>query len=191
MDHLPTFSDTVGKYPRVPLLCRERYDNLPFAQYPSRRGYDLQRLYSGDFSQHPREDTASFLQTWLYFGTLNEIFKVVEVDLEHFIERDDLGFRICTKKLDGYITRWATQVNSLANRSGGHEAILRGIGYCLSVIHKIYQRLSTCPDSVLAWEVTLSFSILGCTLDHALQWLWRLDEGRNWDLNNTAAARML
>jgi len=38
--------------------------------------------------------------------------------------------------------------------------------------------------------VILSFGILGCTIDHALKWLWDLGRGRTWGLNSLAAARM-
>jgi hypothetical protein len=192
MDHLPVFRHSVGPYPRVPYICKEKYDDLPFAQYQDRRGFNVERLYNRDFSQRPREETAPFLQTWLYFGSLNEIFGFQRpVNQDYFIERDGLGSRICTKHLNDYITTWAGQMNSLAAESREEcTATFRRVGVCLNTLHKIYHSLSTCSDTPLPWEVTLSLGILGCTIDHALQWLWGLDVGRDWALDDAAAVRM-
>lgn len=55
----------------------------------------------------------------------------------------------------------------------------------------IYQSLNECSHSLLPWEVTLSFGILGCTIDHALQWFWKFRKERYWGLADEATIRML
>ncbi len=193
MDHLSKLGHAVGPYPRVPLLCEDKYDNLPFDGYQDRCGFSIRRLYTYDFTEHPPAKTASFLQNWLYFGVLNELFGLEQpFDLNAFVEADNLGLRVCTEHLDTYLTTWAKQIENLATRSVTDcRAAFERVGVCLNTAHKIRAGLDICPNSPVPWEVTLSIGVLGCTIDHALQWLFGLGRGRDWDLANVAAARML
>lgn len=193
MDHLPGLAHATSTYPRVPFLCDQEYDNLPFDQYQVRRGWDVHRLYNRDFSQHPPRETASFLQTWLFFGLLNEILGFQRpISMQDFIQEDSGGRRIYTTHLNACIATWPEQMNSLASRSAEEfRAALSRVGVCLNTVHRICGSLSTSSDSPVPWEVILSFSVLGCTFDHALQWFWDLGRGRNWDLNTIAAAKMM
>lgn len=70
MDHIPSPSSPVCSPVVVPCLSNTSFDGLDFDSYPSRRGWDQARLLAGDFAQHSNQDTAAFLQDWLYFGVL-------------------------------------------------------------------------------------------------------------------------
>ncbi|KAL2794002.1 hypothetical protein BJX66DRAFT_304938 [Aspergillus keveii] len=74
MDHVESVPDS--PYPPLKILClsSEPYDELDFLTYPERSGWDIDRLFAGDFSEHSAEETATFLQNWLYFGVLWEVF---------------------------------------------------------------------------------------------------------------------
>lgn len=193
MDHLPKFGHAVEAYPRVPYLCIEAYDGLPFAEYHIRRGWEVQRLYNGDFSQHGCDETASFLQTWLFFGAINEIFGFQKpFDTRQFVLEDGEGKRICTSSLHNHFAVWAARMEELATESVEKcRTQFAKIGLTLNTIHQICRGLSISNDSPLSPNVILSFRILGCTIDHALQWYLGLGRGRNWDLNTAATIRMM
>ncbi|KAK5651631.1 hypothetical protein OQA88_11806 [Cercophora sp. LCS_1] len=93
MDHLPVFQYMAKPYPRVPLVSQQQFDNLAFDGYQDRCGFNLTRLHNRDFTQHSPGKTVSFLQTWLFFGSLHEILSFQHpVDLNQFAERHHLGF---------------------------------------------------------------------------------------------------
>ncbi|KAI0376966.1 hypothetical protein F5Y04DRAFT_194439 [Hypomontagnella monticulosa] len=73
MDHIPLPSDPLYQPVVVPCLDPTPYEGNDFDAYPSRQGWDKTRLFAGDFSQHPADRTAAFLQNWLYFGVLSEV----------------------------------------------------------------------------------------------------------------------
>ncbi|KAM0501127.1 hypothetical protein D7B24_005548 [Verticillium nonalfalfae] len=192
MDHLPNFKYKSEPYPRVPLLSSQPYDGLEFDGYQTRRGFLLTPLYNRDFSQKPREETADFLQTWLFYGAIRELLTVDEPpDLSLFIEMDDYGFRASTRHLERLISAWAVKIEALAKKSVEEcRAQLTRVGVALNTINKIYHNLLIVPDSPLPWEVTLSFGVLGCTMDHALKDIFNLGRGRTWGLDSLAATRM-
>jgi hypothetical protein len=181
-------------YPRIPLVAQSQYDNLEYDGYQTRCGFDLTRLYNRDFTQHPPDKTASFLQTWLFFGSLHEILSLDHpVDLDQFVERDHLGFRISTRTLETCITTWAGQIEALLKQSReAGIAALSKVGTVQNTIYKMYKSLSGTAESHVPYEITLSLGVLGCTIDHALHWLWNLGRGRygTWDFDGLAAARM-
>jgi Heterokaryon incompatibility protein (HET) len=112
--------------------------------------------------------------------------------MQDFVQEDSQGRRIRTTFLNVYIAAWPEQINSLALKSPEEcRVALTRIAVCLNTVHKICGSLSTSPDSPVPREVVLSFSVLGCTIDHALEWFWKLGRGRNWDLNTIAAAKMM
>ncbi|KAM0330758.1 hypothetical protein ACHAQA_003712 [Verticillium albo-atrum] len=193
MDHLTNFKYKSEPYPRVPLLSSQPYDGLEFDGYQTRRGFLLTPLYNRDFSQKPREETADFLQTWLFYGVINEVLTVEgeRPDLSLFIEMDDHGFRASTRHLERLISAWAVRIEALATKSLDEcRAQLAKVGVALNTLNKIFHGLLVVPDSPLPWAVTLSLGVLGCTMDHALKSLFTLGRGRTWGLDSLAATRM-
>jgi hypothetical protein len=73
MEHIPIPHSPLHLRPKVPVLSTDPYDGLQFETYPQRRGFDLARLYRGDFGQHSSDRTNAFLQTWLYFGVIHQV----------------------------------------------------------------------------------------------------------------------
>jgi hypothetical protein len=104
MDHLPVLGQVLEAYPRVPFLCTEEYDGLPFHECPDRQKWDVQRLDNGDFSEHPRHEAAAFLQTWLFFESLNEILGFpAPIDTKNFIGEHDAQLYVQTTLLYDHI----------------------------------------------------------------------------------------
>ena len=74
MDHVPEVTNPVSPPVRVPCLSQEPYENrLGFEFYPYQRGWDINLLQRGIFTQHSFEATGAFLQDWLFFGLLYEV----------------------------------------------------------------------------------------------------------------------
>lgn len=81
MDHLFPLQNPRHEPVRVPCLCSGEYDNGPFIDYPQRTqrpriwpGGSLDYLSKEDI--RPREEEASFLQMWLFFGLLFAVLGV-------------------------------------------------------------------------------------------------------------------
>jgi len=89
MEHLPPVSKPYEPI-FVPYIGDREYDGLEFAEYPSRRGYDLERLLEGDFQGSSAEQVASFLQVWLWFGLIHGILGV-QLDAANYVRIDAAG----------------------------------------------------------------------------------------------------
>jgi hypothetical protein len=208
----------VQPYPRVPQVTLEAYDGLEFATYPRRKGFDADRLRKSDYSQHPMEQTASFLQSWLFFGVLHGAFSLeTPINLDQFEKHDQQGPRICTRTLENCIKTWTDEMSTLLNSafSGGPEGVSHGQkvmmlmtrhSNMMDTMHDIHRGLVLAGASPLPQDVTLSLAVLGCTLDQAMTWFWRgafgamadtladrflgSSRARTWGLDSTAAMRM-
>ena len=75
MEHFPEVADPVFPPIKVPCLSQEPYENRVggFESYPYQRGWDINLLKRGRFTEHPVEATGAFLQDWLFFGMLHEV----------------------------------------------------------------------------------------------------------------------
>jgi hypothetical protein len=61
----------------VPYRCTKLYDDGPFLSYPERHGWEVLQSPTGvrvllSGAKPTNRDLESFLQTWLYFGLLND-----------------------------------------------------------------------------------------------------------------------
>jgi len=72
MDHLP---DHGASEPIEVPFPGKMYDGQDFDGYPSREGWDSEKLQDGNLDGRTAEDAAAFLQAWLYFGLLSHIFR--------------------------------------------------------------------------------------------------------------------
>ncbi|KAL8708460.1 MAG: hypothetical protein Q9225_007594 [Loekoesia sp. 1 TL-2023] len=83
MEHLPLPKDVASPGPGpVPYVCKEEYDEGPFLTYPTRRkgsnalGNETE-MVNTDLNRVLLEPVArleAFIQTWLFFGLLREVF---------------------------------------------------------------------------------------------------------------------
>ncbi|KAI9853645.1 MAG: hypothetical protein M1813_002036 [Trichoglossum hirsutum] len=186
MDHLPTVTDPAWSPIEVPYLCKEGYDGQGFLGYPGRRGWSTDLFLGGTFRQDSKswEDTASFLQEWLYFGMLAEFLGFV-VKADDFIRRTEDGrCVITTTLLYQYLDIWRCSFQRLSSKA--RKEYIARIDRCRSqvlsmcdaaykqYILALYQQIDEqakmdlnnlgCP---LPFEVILSIKILGATLDAA------------------------
>ena len=73
MDHLLIPSNPEHDRIEVPLRVRDAY-NGPFQSFATRHGWDMSQLVSRDLSNDQIAAVKCLLQTWLFFGLLEEVF---------------------------------------------------------------------------------------------------------------------
>ena len=174
MEHLPLPKDVASPGPTlVPYVCREAYDGGPFSTYSSRRkGPDaLEPAKRSEYTNYtslismPIAELEEFLQTWLFFGLLEEVFKelfipsayVTEVRtkkerglLSRFTSWLAIGQRriLTTSQLVPMVEAWMKQVQLSTEAADNQRAQYEHIAECLRVTSVILQavRSSMRPD---------------------------------------------
>lgn len=194
MDHLPQASQPAFPYPPVPYLEGFVYDDAGFTGFPARTGFDKKRLLAGDFTEHSPVTTAAFLQSWLYFGMMGEIFGT-HVERNDFVVRDYQGDSFITTKqsLLPYIQRWLATLE----KARLPDNQLR-ISHCLQEANNYAVHLSGGllgeTQSPLPPEISLSIMALGATLESSLSHKHRRVgfkvERRNWGYSPIISARL-
>jgi hypothetical protein len=174
MEHLPPVSDPFEPIV-IPYIGDCEYDRLDFAGYPSRRGWDIDRLLMGDFQDAPTANAAIFLQTWLFFGLMHEIL-AVEIRTADFIRIDVSGKKwLTTKKLPDYLQAFRRQVEHDKDVPNSAEITQRRNDrihecFCLScAVWQGFEKLEatySVPNPILP-EVGLGIQVLAITLQVA------------------------
>ncbi|KAL4869914.1 hypothetical protein BDV12DRAFT_167065 [Aspergillus spectabilis] len=101
----------------IPLFGNEVYDNLEFFTYPERRDWDPRR-HSLTGNYHPRSSihAASFIQAWLFFGTISEVTGVPVRGTNFLrVSKSDEQQRlvITTERLQFYLDTWRASATSV------------------------------------------------------------------------------
>lgn len=118
MDHFPIPEGSAARQVRVPYI---RFDGppcsfgvSPLTQFPERHGYDkLLILKHGNFTMNgskSMEESAAFLEEWLFFGLLSEFLErpVDKIDFT-FTDDDDRVF-VTTKNIMPLLETWSREV---------------------------------------------------------------------------------
>lgn len=129
MDHLPTPQNGFPTYPKVRYLGIFTVPNDDYEGGPniSRRSFSKHQFLGGRDEVPSLSDAAPFLQAWLWFGLLDNIFDIVGVELEplHFVVDDEsLGQRLSTHALHRYFWYWATSEATASDSDREHHADL-------------------------------------------------------------------
>ena len=104
MDHLPIPDHCRQDLPTIPYLgVAPKFDGKGFSGFPERHGLQSNRLLAGDFvltGGYSPEWLESFLQEWLFFGTLFEFSKACKapLPLDSFIRLGNTGARTITTR---------------------------------------------------------------------------------------------
>jgi hypothetical protein len=115
---------------RVRCFSTGDYDGGPFTSFPARHNWEvslynstLEETFSRGGEAPSVEEAEAFLQTWLYFGTLHEVFGEY-VTMSDFIAVDESGNKfLCTGTLRRTMNDWlarSTDRESLYRRVYSH-----------------------------------------------------------------------
>ena len=171
-DHLPHVENPAYPPVKVPFLGIF-YDGGNFSSYPESKGWITELLIWGYLSGRPRGDAESFLQSWLFFGVLCEVFGIMGIELDQgdFVRSDAQGkLWITTRALRDYITLWACRTPRVPPREYlGYESRIRA---CLATLALFFKRHVSFIGrmnfaGLVRPEIGLSFGILGSALDAA------------------------
>lgn len=109
MDHLRLPPSSRDLLVDVPLICECEYNGKDFATYLEQRGYDKEKILESDFGNEEISKFHIYLQEWLFFGLLIEIFKVSGILLKpsafHWSSTSPAKF-VTTKDLPRNIEDW-------------------------------------------------------------------------------------
>jgi hypothetical protein len=113
MDHLPTpLNPCLDSQVEVPYFCRKDFqpNQGSVFSYPASRGYDQENYLSTlEITPETHQGFEGFLQEWLYFVFLYQVFHAVGVEIDHqdFVRIRSDGRRVlATSKLPEYIQQW-------------------------------------------------------------------------------------
>jgi hypothetical protein len=170
MEHLLRYTSCTQAPIEVPYVCHTPYDGLVFREYPRRRRLEgVNRL---DLAL-PKEELDAYMQAWLFFGVLSEIFD--DFKLDDFVRQGPLGPLVTTAVLPNYIQRW---------RDGLKDCPLREmkvkIDKASEVLKQVYNFLHTHfevyeDEPTPRPEIWLSISVLGHTLAYHLSEIYGMN----------------
>ncbi|RAH54487.1 hypothetical protein BO85DRAFT_500478 [Aspergillus piperis CBS 112811] len=162
--------------PQVPYLdYKPRYDGGGFDAFPSRCGIDTDKLQRGDLGAHTIDSIIPFLQEWLFFGLLQEVFEVAHVQFrrEDFVAKATAipgQYRISTANLPKYLWSWTANTVWVRDNFGEFdhqkrrvEEVLKLSNLCLNAVIRLQAaQRGTEPAT---GPVLLSLAIVGESLD--------------------------
>src|SRR5947207_12946065 len=99
MDHLPQTSlryrGNQIRHPGTKLLTNfhDQYPQADFEKYPELRGFSADTLRWGTFDKSIADKAAAVLQNWLFFGSMEDIFRE-RVATEDFVDSYELDGQI-------------------------------------------------------------------------------------------------
>lgn len=173
MDHISLPPDPAYPPLVVPCLASITYDGGDFHSYPARRGWDIGRLLIGDFCQHSEEDTATFLQDWLFFSVLRETLreaanKSVYLDVDPASSHS----RVTTLNLFQHMYERLVYLDSLlAKNDPLIWTLIHQAEACLERLSYFCCLANCAPNAEVQWplplEVDLTLRVLGQRLTSA------------------------
>ena len=134
MDHLPHLNPSNAI--EVPCIVEKVYDGQDFYTYPARNGWSMQDLLKGNLESRTPEETAAFLQSWLFFGILVEVIPI-PVKMDDFIQKGLERSFITTKHLARYVRDWQRHVQESSPEQSKEEHAK--INKCFETVFQIVQ----------------------------------------------------
>ena len=169
MDHLPPVSNSYNAV-EIPYLGGG-YDGEEFTGYPARQNWDLEKLQAGDLQNRTIADAGSFIQSWLYFGMMQEVLGIGILTAD-FVRVDGSQERfVTTHKLQEYLQTWRLQVDQEKASGPTEDSINRNkrAVACLTYAYNVWFNFDEDErDRFVSPEIGLSIHILASTLEHAL-----------------------
>jgi hypothetical protein len=173
MDHLPS-----GLQPLVfqaPYICTEDYKHDgKWVDYPARKGINIMHIRYESFRYYDRERIGSFLQNWLFFGLLQDVFdiKCDANTLKDFVRKGKNGQKfLSTSELPKYLEVWQQRVKDISDeekfemyhRINATMQEAARYTYWLGEYPSVI--LSLNPEPLMSREAALSLALLGHYLE--------------------------
>lgn len=165
MDHIPRIQSSTHSDIRVKCFCMEPYDGHESSSYPFRRGWCRAPGSTLIWDTRPRAEQLSFVQTWLYFGMLDQVFGH-RIALTDFVDDDHY---LTTAQLSRFTRDWYDRLHgmSASERLGQYLRSQACLGEARSHCILLLDSSTACTP-----EVLLSIRILGESLSNAAYRIW-------------------
>ena len=157
-------------------LLRRNDENLAcFFGYPTSYGWDALKLLKGDYQGRKRRDGLSFLQSWLFFGFLQEVLGV-QINKHDFVYEENSQRFITTSLLPRYLGEWKDRVQKdkvdAKNRKRFLDTILIKVNDLVSRWFAGEQENHSSHDLDFGSEILFSVCVLGESLDWSMKMIY-------------------
>ena len=221
MEHLPYPKDVASPGPGpVPFVCKEAYDGGPFLTYPLRRkepnplanGTEMVNANFNQVSSQPVAKLEAFVQTWLFFGLLKEIFGDL-FDPSHFVRpaastsetqnvskasqlvsfmKSWMAFGprkvLDTGRLVSVVEKWMNQIEVSKDSQDEKQTQYEHIASCLRLTVTVLEAVKSSVRPDFNPWIRLSIATIGELLTQAANWAYGIDFGKdnkcpgNWNV---------
>ena len=134
MDHLPIPKNPAGPLLQIPYICDRHYQGGPFLTYPKRRSVPESVFWDGPSSDLSRDRIERFMQEWMVFGLLHEMYAEFSISDDDFIRSNEDGIRVLdTSQLNDLARRWIQKHPTQVRREHGLrlKACLEKVFVCI------------------------------------------------------------
>ena len=156
MDHLSAPADPL--YPLAEVEHVGRWDSnstlVSFSEYPKSRGFEKNKILLGEFPGKTEAEIDAFLQEWLFFSLLTEVFRICSVttDYKDFIRQNEACMSVLTTApLWGYVKAWSDCEKHITWEEASRHR--RKIDDCLQeanlLANHVWRPFSYCPPTGL------------------------------------------
>lgn len=169
MEHLP-----IVQNPYKPLIAQylggeyheEHFSEL--GEFLQRNGQNLDAILHGTFDPSAKERIAQLLQSWFYFGMLQEMLQI-PIHISDFIGRvNDKGeANITTEKLRAYLAIWQSQIEIEKKEPALFQRRNERFIRCARITYLAWKTLDESLTILLGPSIVLSIHLLATCLEHA------------------------
>ncbi|KAL4741110.1 hypothetical protein BDV11DRAFT_183781 [Aspergillus similis] len=176
MDYIELPPDSPYPPLEVPCLSKDSYEYHDFLTYPEHEGWDITRLFNGDFTEH--KNAAPFLQNWLFFGVLWEVFGPIGKGRKlHYVkEQHNHPHGVITVAgLEEHILELTSFISSTlrTEHKSTAQQIGRRIEQCLRTVSR-FCRIAKCEGDprpgFTTWPLSPEIDLSIRTLGQRLSW---------------------
>ena len=171
-----------SRFVKVPCFSTHNYpyrrndeDLACFFGYPTLQGWDALKLLQGDYQGRTRRDGLSFLQSWLFFGFLQEVLGV-KIDKHDFIYEENSQRFVTTSLLPRYLREWKDRVHKdkadARNRKRFLDTILIKVNDLVSRWFVGEQEKHLSSDLDFGSDILFSVCVLGESLDWSMKMIY-------------------
>lgn len=169
MEHLP-----VVQNPYEPLAARylggeysdEHFSDL--GDFLQCKGQSLEIIQQGNITPHCKEIVARLMQSWFYFGMLQEMLQI-PIQASDFIgaPNEEGLANITTEKLRGYLAKWKDQIEIERKEPAVFQRRKDRFIRCSRITYQAWNTYGDLLTIILGPDIKLSIHLLATCLEHA------------------------
>lgn len=142
---------------QVPYVSSDKYDRGPFISYIDRSTWTLDKVFNHQNHGISTASTLAFLQTWLFFGLVHEVFREFPHD-DDWIENAGGCKLLSTKQLRSLLSTWDHE--DLDTRNDFWNHIKECLKVTMDVINQLSILRSTLLESPIVFSVVLLYDLI-------------------------------